>query len=529
MFDNALVALLFFSLFVLARRKRWSPVFRWLVRFGLHGITLLGCLAVPIGPEDRSVRRRPWVTYAVAGLCLAVFLLQLILAPGPGWDTELARARREATAYAYEHPYLKESPFLRAYWDRDALGLVVEKIRWRAPDHTTTALEQIELDHRTDRISDVLRRRPEYRWANVAAFSTWATKLRAAFVHDGWVHLLGNLLFLIAFAPFIEDVYGRLLFAILYLSSAIAGGVAENAHVASYTYSIGSSGAISGVMGAYLVRFGRRRLVLLGIPSLWLPMLRVRMSIPAYGFLLLFLAGNIAGAVSRAPGIGWWAHLGGFANGVFFALLLRLTKVEKYVVDPGIEARISFRQHPAVVKSFALRTRGRFESALRAVEAALVEQPQNVSVLREAYDASVAAGHLDRAGAHATRVLGMLATRSAPVDLKEAVLFVEEARTALGSAVPARFYFAAGDCLERQGQTAEAMRLYDGLVGHADAAIARRVAARRERLLRKLGGRGWRGRVVSRGTGTVQPAWARSFVAASRRAADPLRRGVTVR
>jgi hypothetical protein len=293
------------------------------------------------------------------------------------------------------------------------------------------------------------------------------------------VHLLGNMVFLLAFGPYVEDVFGRLLFVVLYLG---AGMVGSQTGGAGYVFCYGASGAISGVMGAYLVRFRNRPLALLNVPSVWFPVLRVEVSVPASAFLLFELAKDLRGAWLGIPGVGWGAHIGGFAFGVLFAGLLGLTRIEKNVIDPGIEARLTFREHPAVERSFALRTKGLAEAAHHTVEAALVGQPWNVALLREAYDAAVAAGALGRAGTHATRLVGQLGARSDSDDARETRLFIQEAREALGAALPARFHFAAGDSLERQGQTAQALLLYEGLAGHPEAAVARRAAARQARL-----------------------------------------------
>jgi len=255
----------------------------------------------------------------------------------------------------------------------------------------------------------------------------------------------------------------------------------------SYTTSFGASGAISGVMGAFLVRFATRRLNLLGIPSLWLPMLRVRVSVPAYGYLLFSLVMNVRGALLGIPGIGWGAHILGFLFGVLFAGVLKLTRIEERVIDPRIEASLSLIQHPAVERAFAYRLAGRPEAALRVIEAALAEAPENLDVLREAYEAAVAAGHLAQAGAHATRLVWLLGTQSGPEGARETLRFVEEARATLGAALPTRFYLVAGDCLERHGQRAQALLLYEALANHSDAPIARGAAARQARVLKELG------------------------------------------
>ena len=436
----------------LGRGAGARPAFKWVLRAFRNGLALFFAgFSWPLGPEDRVVRRQPWVTFAIIGLCVAVFQLQLILEPGPGWRRECDSAWKEVVAYAGERPYLRVPPEFAGAVGRERArrraGADAAKTR---PDWVSWSREQAELEERSKRLSALLQQRPLYRWADVPARSTWLTQLRSAFVHGNWMHLVGNMVFLLAFGPYVEDVFGRVLFAVLYLGSELFGP----GNPGSYVFCYGASGAISGVMGAFLVRFANRRLALLYLPSLWLPMLRVKVAVPAYGFLLVGLAMDVRGAWLGTPGIGWWAHICGFVFGVVFAGVLRLSRIEERVIDPRIEASLTFRQHPAVLRSFALRTGGRAEAAHRTVEAALGGEPGNMAVLREAYDAAVAAGALDRAGTHATRVVALLGARNDPDHLRETLLFIQEARETLGVALPARFHFAAGDSLERQGQTA---------------------------------------------------------------------------
>jgi membrane associated rhomboid family serine protease/Zn-finger nucleic acid-binding protein len=142
------------------------------------------------------------------------------------------------------------------------------------------------------------------------------TLLTHGFLHAGWLHLLGNLYFLWIFGDNVEDQLGKRHFAVLYVSALIAGGVAHliaNPH--SHAPMLGASGAIAGLMGAYLVLFPR--------VQLWLMLLvwRVRMRVIWYFGAWLALQVVMQGIGAR--GTAWMAHLGGFAVGALTALLLR--------------------------------------------------------------------------------------------------------------------------------------------------------------------------------------------------------------
>ena len=468
----------------LGRREGARPAFRWVLQAFLNGLALVFWVNLPLGPEDRVVRRQPWVTWTIVGLCVAVFQLQLLVEPGLEWRREVERTRDDAVAYAVQHPHLEVPAALTTYAGSEvARGRETARSHPSSSDGASLVQEQAELEGKSRALFALLRQKGEYRWADVPALSTWWTRLTSDFVHGGYGHLLGNMLFLLAFAPYLEDVYGRVLFLALYLGAgAFSSLLTAAAHWGSYTFCFGASGAISGVMGAFLVRFGTRRLTLLNIPSLWFPVLRVTFSAPACVFLLFSFALDVRGAMLGIRGVGWWAHIGGFVFGVLFAGVLRLTGIERRFIAPRIEASLTLRAHPAVERSSALRAKGLCQAARRAVEVALVEQPRDLDLLREAYDAAVAADALDRAGTHATRLVALLGRRTGAEDLKETLLFIEEARATLGTALPARFCFAAGDALERQGQSAEALRLYEGLLSHADVPVARRGAAREARL-----------------------------------------------
>lgn len=148
----------------------------------------------------------------------------------------------------------------------------------------------------------------------------------AMFLHGGWLHLLGNMLFLFVFGRSVEDFFGHLRFLFLYLLGGLAGSLV---HIVlgpgSTVPTIGASGAVAAVLGAYFVRFPRARITTV-VPILfffWTVRLPAVL-ILGYWFLLQFLTGYQALAIESATGgVAWWAHVGGFLAGILLALLLR--------------------------------------------------------------------------------------------------------------------------------------------------------------------------------------------------------------
>lgn len=145
------------------------------------------------------------------------------------------------------------------------------------------------------------------------------------FIHVGWVHALGNMLYLFVFGDNVEDLMGHGRYLIFYLAVGIA---ASMAHVlsspASVVPTVGASGAIAGVLGAYFVNFPRSRVLALIPIGLFLPMVEV----PSIVFLFLWFITNLfSGMASLGAqaqgGVAWWAHIGGFVAGMVISVLWR--------------------------------------------------------------------------------------------------------------------------------------------------------------------------------------------------------------
>jgi membrane associated rhomboid family serine protease len=149
----------------------------------------------------------------------------------------------------------------------------------------------------------------------------WETLITSMFMHGGWLHLIGNMWFLWLFGNNIEDSMGHLRFLIFYFLCGLAGGLTHVFTAADSTIpTVGASGAISGVMGAYLVLYPRIKIETLFILFIFIRIFRI----PAWfvlgqWFALQLLSGSLTPSVGG--GVAFWAHIGGFVAGVVLVKL----------------------------------------------------------------------------------------------------------------------------------------------------------------------------------------------------------------
>jgi len=145
------------------------------------------------------------------------------------------------------------------------------------------------------------------------------------FLHGGFLHLIGNMWFLWVFGAQVEDRLGSLPYLLFYLATGIGSGIAQTLFSwGSQVPSIGASGAISGVLGAYIVFFPSSRILTL-VPLLIIWFLWRIPAIVFIGlwFVMQFLSGVSSLGSPSLGGVAWWAHVGGFLMGVAVALIVR--------------------------------------------------------------------------------------------------------------------------------------------------------------------------------------------------------------
>ena len=150
------------------------------------------------------------------------------------------------------------------------------------------------------------------------------TLLTSMFLHGGFFHIIGNMLYLWIFGDNVEDAFGHYWYLIVYLFAGIAGSILQIAmQPHSLIPTIGASGAISGIMGAYFVLFPRARVLTL-IPIFFFIRLIYLPAPLLLGFWILF---QVLSGCSSAPGTGggvaYFAHIGGFASGIILGLIVR--------------------------------------------------------------------------------------------------------------------------------------------------------------------------------------------------------------
>lgn len=162
----------------------------------------------------------------------------------------------------------------------------------------------------------------------------WTTLFTSMFLHGGLMHLGGNMLYLWIFGNNIEDVMGHGRYLVFYLLCGVAAAMAQSLpDMGSTVPMIGASGAISGVLGAYLLLFPKAQVQVI-IP-LGFFMMR---TIPAGWLLGLWIAFQVlSGATSNSGGggVAWWAHVGGFVAGMVLVHLFREKDVQS-PLDPGL-------------------------------------------------------------------------------------------------------------------------------------------------------------------------------------------------
>jgi membrane associated rhomboid family serine protease len=431
-------------------------------------------LFIPVGQVDNTVRRNPWVSYFLIAANLLVTIATTLVFSDVRQSRELKNLVNGICQELVDRPYLSIPPQVEAVLNDEFLRQLAEhRIEWRKtgtfPAAEVGEREQADLETRASRVAAILDGRPARRFGYTPARPAIPNMFTYAFLHAGWIHLLGNLLFLFVTGPFLEDVYGRTLFALLYLASAAAAcNVQALAMPTSTAAIIGASGAVAGVMGAFLVRLAAARIRFLLLPIPIIPVIRIPVIVPAFVVMPLWLGEQFfyARYSGEEMGVAWWAHIGGFSFGVAVALLVKLTRVEEIWINPGIERHIGLTLRPTLESAIDARARGDLVTARRELRKALAEEPQNVDAWAEAYEQALASKATQEIPDLVLRLLGMY-EKLGEVGLASVLL--DEHRWEAVAEMPVRFQMDLATYLERTGDKRAALGYYETVVRRAPA------------------------------------------------------------
>jgi membrane associated rhomboid family serine protease len=184
-----------------------------------------------------------------------------------------------------------------------------------------------------------------------------ATLFTSMFLHGGWAHIISNMLALYIFGDNVEDRMGHLRYLLFYLLCGLVAGLAHiHFNPLARVPTVGASGAISGVLGAYLVLFPASRVITL-VPFLFWP---IFVEIPAVFYLGMWFISQLlngtlalatAGVVQAYGGVAWWAHVGGFLAGVALVGLFARCRVRRQTAQRHLSVEyISIPYRPREVK-----------------------------------------------------------------------------------------------------------------------------------------------------------------------------------
>lgn len=237
--------------------------------------------------DDNPRQQTPYVTWSIIGVCVLVFL----------WQASLGEERGQIAVFE--------------------LGMIPARVFGTA-----------ELG-------------PEF-----SAAPPWLTVITSMFMHGGWMHLILNMLFLWIFGDNVEDSMGHVRYLIFYIACGIAAAMAQAlTNLDSTIPMVGASGAISGVLGAYVLLHPQATIRVLIVLGVFVTMAHVPAMI-VLGIWFLTQIASAALAQGDAPGVAFWAHVGGFVAGMALVPFFKKSNVPLFQPPHSRPFEIERRRRP---------------------------------------------------------------------------------------------------------------------------------------------------------------------------------------
>ncbi len=354
-------------------------------------------MLVPIKHENMTARRWPMVTLALIAINVAVFLFTMSAIDDEA--PQLGEVKSHILILAALHPELKMQPeshvlvdgFKQSHpeqWkqvqnpNRDIIDAYDAKIKMSED----TSRLQVEMDSLNAQFVNLSKSSITEQYAFVPAHPRPISYLTANFLRGGWLHLIGNMWFLWLAGFVLEDVWGRWVYSVFYL---IAGAAALQfwawSNPGSITPTLGASGAVAALMGAFLVRFPKMK-----IEMAWLFFFKLyRFKASAYWLLPLWLFSEIFyGSLSGSSGgVAHWAHVGGFLFGALAAVAIQHSGLEQKA-NKAIEEKLGWTNDPELEQASGMMEHGQLAEALALLTNYVAAKPNSLdasNLLRQIY------------------------------------------------------------------------------------------------------------------------------------------------
>lgn len=301
-------------------------------------------MLIPVGTNVDSVRRVPYVTFSL-------LLINILVCVYTSWMSDpgtvrLSNVRQEILRFSAYYPdahgsadaqaVIREARTKNADWFDAFLHSDEVSVRGVPPLVARVQNGQLTADDAMLGLSKMLDQAEHQSFLWNYAFHTYrptpVSLVSSTFLHEGALHLIGNMWFLYLAGAILEATWGYGVFLAFYLLGGIAalGGQAI-AHPDSMQFVVGASGAVAACMGAFLVRFPRVRVKFVWILYVWFRGGTYRFSMPAFYVLPLWVALEVVYGAMGLDSIAHWAHVAGFVYGATVGFLIGKTGLEDWI------------------------------------------------------------------------------------------------------------------------------------------------------------------------------------------------------
>lgn len=317
------------------------------------------------------------------------------------------------------------------------------------------------------------------------------TLITSIFVHAGIIHLAGNLWFLWLLGCNIEDIWGRRNFLIFFLAAGIVASTIHGlVNFGSRVPTIGASGAIAGVMGAFMIRNYKTKIRYFYLIWLIFRPIWGTFFLPAWVALgLYFLMDLLSGLLTHghATGTAYWAHVGGFLAGIATAAAFKAKGIEEKYIKPKLEEEIeAVKISPLMDLAFKEREKGNLEKALGLLQQLISQQPENVDAHRELANIYSALGYETEAAKEFAKIVQLSLRRG---EEEAALTTYKEMKLAEMTSVlePAEIFLLAG-ALYKKNRINEPLEMYQQLIKQfPDNPVTPKAVLRCGTIFRKMG------------------------------------------